>query len=112
VEGGKGLAEKVVFKVKDIFGNVLSLREDRHGHILERPEMANQDEKIKETLKNPDIVKESNHATDVLLYYRLYESTPVTKKYMLVVAKINKESFIITAFYTDKIKKGATRWER
>ncbi len=104
---------KYIFKIRDVLGNSLSQRGDRHRHILERPEMLNQEERIKETLKDPDIIKESNHAEDVLLYYRLYETTPVTRKYMLVVAKIdNSKGFVITAFYTDKIKKGATRWER
>jgi hypothetical protein len=106
------VAGKVVFKVKDVLGNTLPLREDRHRHILERPEMLNQGNRIKETLKEPDIIKESKHAKDVLLYYRLYDKTPVTKKYMLVVVKVNREGFIITAFYTDKIKKGKTKWER
>ncbi len=99
----------MVFTVKDVMGNTLTLRYDRHRHILERPEMLNQDDRIKATLRKPEVIKESIHSADVLLYYKLYDKTPVTKKYMLVVAKVNN---IITAFYTNKIKKGKTKWER
>ncbi|MCL5877023.1 MAG: hypothetical protein M1540_04340 [Candidatus Bathyarchaeota archaeon] len=48
--------------------------------------------------------------------YKLYSKTPVTRKFMLVVVKAsNEESFIVTAFYTDKVKKGdiiRVLWEK
>lgn len=64
-------------------------------------------------IASPDIIKESNHDNSVWLYYRFYAITPVTEKYILVAAKLlNSNGFIITAFYTDRIKKGATIWEK
>ncbi len=75
--------------------------------------MDGQLERIKETLAGPDIIKESNQDNSVWLYYRFYIITPVTEKYMLVVVKLlDSNGFIITAFYTDRIKKGATIWEK
>jgi hypothetical protein len=75
--------------------------------------MYGQLERIKETLTSPDIIKESNHDNSVWLYYRFYAITPVTEKYILVAAKLlNINGFIITAFYTDRIKKGATILEK
>lgn len=39
--------------------------------------------------------------------------TPVTNKYLAVVVKINEiENFIITAYFTDRIKKGELIWEK
>jgi hypothetical protein len=112
VSGG-GLVGDIIFMLRDILNREIRLTKNRYEHILERAEMHNQEERIKETLKSPDIIKLSNHADDVLLYYKLYETSPVTRKYLVVIVKIlNGDGFIITAFYTDKIKKGVTKWKK
>ena len=50
---------------------------------------------------------------EVWLFYKLYAKTPVTQKFMLVVVQIlNGEGFIVTAFFTDKIKKGDLIWKK
>ncbi|MBI5253537.1 MAG: hypothetical protein HY930_03955 [Euryarchaeota archaeon] len=74
--------------------------------------MLNQEERIKETLTQPRIIKRSNYIETVLLYYRLYGQTPVTRKYLLVVQITNSIGYVKTAFYTDRIKKGETIWEK
>ena len=81
-------------------------------HILRRPEMKNQRKKIEETLKDPDAIVESKYDKTVLLYHKLYPKTPVTRKYLLVAVKIlDRDAFVLTAFFTDKIKKGDIVWE-
>jgi hypothetical protein len=98
---------------KDYSGRNIRLTANRLGHILTRLEMAGQEEKIKETLLTPDKIKKSKHDLDVLLYYKLYEKTPVTKKYLLVAVKVeNGEGFVLTSFFTDKIKAGESLWEK
>lgn len=98
---------------KDYSGRNIRLTDNRWEHIITRTELVDQKEKIKETLLNPDKIKKSRHDLDVLLYYRLYEKTPVTKKYLMVAVKVeNGEGLILTAFFTDKIKAGETEWER
>lgn len=98
---------------KDYIGRNIRLTENRLEHILTRAEMAEQEEKIRETLLTPDRIKKSKHDTDVLLYYKLYEQTPVTKKYLLVAVKVEDgEGFILTSFFTDKAKAGETLWEK
>jgi hypothetical protein len=67
----------VVFQVLSKMGKVVSLDEDRWRHILEHPEMKNQLDRIKETAANPDEVRASIHDSSVLLFYKLYEETPV-----------------------------------
>jgi len=75
--------------------------------------MSNQEERIKKTLENPEIIKRSNYVPTVLLYYRIHDQTPVTRKYLLVVVQIsNNVGYVKTAFYTDRIKKGETIWEK
>jgi len=39
--------------------------------------------------------------------------TPVTEKYLLVAIKtLNREGFIVTAFFTDRVKKGGFVWKK
>ncbi len=69
-------------------------------------------EKISETLEKPDEVRASVHDATVLLFYKLCHKTKVTSKYLLVAVKnMNEEGFIITAFFTDKMKRGTTIWK-
>lgn len=97
----------------DLFNRKIKLSKDRRKHILERLEMRNQEEKIKETLINPELIKRSVSNKNVVIYYKNYPKTPVTNKYLAVVAEINEiESFIITAYFTDRIKKGELIWEK
>ncbi|GAH93408.1 unnamed protein product, partial [marine sediment metagenome] len=80
---------------------------ERYMHILERQEMKGQLERIKEALVEPDIIKRSINDENVWLYYRLHEDSPVSEKYLLVAVKHRTEdAFVLTAFYTDRIKRG------
>lgn len=103
----------VIFELENILGRKIILTGETLEHILEKPEMLNQEERIKETLLQPRIIKRSNYIWTVLLYYRLYSQTPVTRKYLLVVVQItNSVGYVKTAFYTDRIKKGETVWKK
>lgn len=94
-------------RLPDIDGRELRLTQERLEHIERRPEMEDQRSKIEETLVEPDDIRESNQDDTVHLYYKHYPTTPVTEKYLLVVVKFDVESpFIITAFFTDRIKSG------
>lgn len=93
--------------VTDYAGRELRLTEERSDHIERRPEMVGQRAKIETTLADPDEVRVSDQDDGVRLYYRHYSDTPVTEKFLLVVAKVDVPSpFIITAFFTDRIKSG------
>lgn len=97
----------------DKYGRKLKLTEERMQHILKREEMVGQEERIEETLSKPDVIRHSIRDETVHLYYKLYDETPVTQKYLLVAARIlNKKGFIITAFFTDKVKKGEIIWQK
>lgn len=69
--------------------------------------------RVKETVRAPDCVIRSRTDPGVELFYRWYDCTPVTSKYLCVVAKAETEApFIITAYFTDAIKKGEELWRR
>jgi len=90
------------------------LTDERQKHIeTDHPEMFGQVNKIQEVLSDPDVIVRSKTDLDVELFYRHYDITPVTEKYLCVVVKILAEDmFIITAYFTDTIKRGAVLWKR
>ena len=91
-----------IFEVKDKSGRNIYLTDERWNHILKHQEMANQVEQIKDTLLNPDKITTVSYDSDVHFYYRYYKNR---KGYLFISVKyLNGEGFIITSFYTDKIK--------
>ncbi|MEX0804877.1 MAG: hypothetical protein WD688_16405 [Candidatus Binatia bacterium] len=102
---------KRTWKTEDYAGKSVRLTEERWRHILEHPEMARQKQKVRETLKKPDLVLTSHHDFSVGLYYRFYSRSPVGRKYLMVAVKIlGDDAFIITAFFTDEVKGGTQIW--
>jgi hypothetical protein len=75
--------------------------------------MTGQIPRIAETLANPDKIIRSRTDMTVELFYRYYQSTPVTSKFLCTVVKVSpSDIFIITAYYTDTMKRGEVLWER
>lgn len=99
---------------KDIHDRQIRLTDERQAHIeADHPEMFGQIEKIQDTLSNPDVSVRSRTDSDVELFYRHYNDTPVTEKYLCVVVKVLVGNlFIITAYFTDTIKGGEVLWEK
>jgi DNA-directed RNA polymerase specialized sigma54-like protein len=98
----------------DIFKRKVRLTDERIEHIEnDHPEMSGQIDKIEETLALPDVIIRSKVDTEVELFSRHYPRTPVTEKYMCVVVKAKGDDcFIITAYFTDSVKKGGIIWEK
>jgi len=102
-----------MLKVRSKLEKVIRLDEDSWRHVLGHPEMENQRSRVKETLVDPDEVRESVRSSSIWLFYKLYTETPVSKKYLLVAVQVlNGEGFIVTAFFTDKVKKGGLIWKK
>ena len=96
----------------DLYNRKVRFTDERFEHIEnDHPEMSGQIDKIKETLTRPEMIIRSRTDSEVELFYRHYLSTPVTEKYMCVAVKIRgDDSFIITAYFTDTVKKGDILW--
>jgi myo-inositol-1-phosphate synthase len=68
---------------------------------------------IKETIAHPIKVVQSTSDKSARLYYRYYLGTKVGDKYLCVVVKVSlNDAFVLTAYLTDKIKKGEILWPR
>ena len=99
---------------RDVHNRQIRLTDERQEHIeIDHPEMSGQIDKIQETLLSPGAIVRSRTDPDVELFYRYYDTTPVKEKYLCVVVKVlTDDVFIITAYYTDKIKRGEILWKR
>lgn len=99
--------------LRDYQGLAIRLTDERLGHILDHPEMAGMERAIEETLQYPQAVIQSLSDEQARLYYRLYVGTMVGDKYLCVVVKVHAAgAFVITAYLTDKVKKGEQLWPK
>jgi hypothetical protein len=99
--------------LRDHQGLAIRLTDERWEHILGHPEMVGQRERLTETLASPDIVTATVKDDTVRAYHRLYEKTPVTRKYMVVAVKLlADDAFVVTAFYSSRVKKGNVTWQK
>ncbi len=75
--------------------------------------MKEQFDKIKQTLISPDVIALSNSDESIEMFYKFYEVTPVTSKYLCVLIKnTSLDSFVLTSYFTNAIKKGEILWKR
>lgn len=68
---------------------------------------------IEATLAHSERVVESLNDPQARLYYRFYVGTRVGDKYLCVVVKVTGEdAFVLTAYLTDRVKRGVQTWPR
>ena len=98
----------------DVRGKPIRVTEERLKHLeTDHPEMQGQVDRITEVLAGPERIVSSRSDSTVELYYRLYQETPVTTKFLCVVVKNpGDDAFMITAYYTDTLKKGTVVWQK
>ena len=95
----------------DYQGLKVRLTDERLAHILEHPEMANMEAALEETLRHPQLVIRSGAAETANLNYRYYYGTLVGDKWLCAVVKYGvDDAFVLTAYLTDKPKKGEQLW--
>jgi len=99
--------------LKDHEGRTVRLTEERLRHILEHPEMADLESALEQTLRQPQYVIQSRTDPQAQLNYRFYLGTKVGDKWLCVVVKYaTNDAFVVTAYLTDQLKKGAQLWPR
>jgi hypothetical protein len=101
-------------RLRDHKGRTIRLSDERLSHLeSEHPEMSGELNHISETLAGPDRILRSGTDSSVELFYKHYPSTPVSTKFLCVVVKTTKDdNFIITAYFTDTMKRGEVLWEK
>ena len=103
----------VVFEVKAYDKRRIRLTEVQWLHmVFFHPEVESEHEKIREVLENPEVVVEGA-TKDTRICYRFFKSTPVASKYLAVVVKVlNEEGFIITGYFTERVRRGKVLWKK
>ena len=97
----------------DIWGNRVWLTDERQAHLVEHPEIRGQEDKVTETLLEPEVVIQSQSDDSIRLFHRFYKGLAIGDKYLCVVVKyVEGDVFIITAYFTDKVKRGEILWKR
>ena len=105
---------EIIFEVFGKFGKKIRLTEGEYDHVCKRhPEVLGEIDKMKMTLASPQMIRRSLYDERVWLFYRFFEETPVTEKYLMVAARIfNNEGLVATSYFTDKVKIGEEIWKK
>jgi hypothetical protein len=106
----KKSVSKIAFKVKSKQGFLIKTSRAYWNIIthIKHPSIKGKEKYVKETLFFPDEIRVSKKDQDVYLFYKKYRD-----KFLCIVAKIHKDrGFIITAYYTRKIKEGELKWKK
>jgi hypothetical protein len=75
---------------------------------IKHPSIWGKEKAVKETLFFADEIRISKRDPDVYLLYKKYGD-----KFLCAVVRIHKkEGFIITAYYTKRIKEGELQWKK
>ena len=91
----------------------MRLTAERLEHILGHPEMVEMFAAVEQTLAAPELVVRSRTDKRVALSYRYYRGTPVGDKWLCVVVQYAEpDAFVLTAYLTDKPKKGEQLWPK
>ena len=107
----ESMTKDIVFNVSSPIG--FDVRTSRnHWEIIttvKHPSMKGLEEEVKNTLTNPDEIRQSRRDPEVFLFYRLQRPQ---RWICAVVKRLNKEGFLITTYPTDTIKEGNRIWKK
>lgn len=96
---------------RDYKGHVVRLTAERSDHILGHPELTGHEDWVANALLHPEEVRRSISDPSVMLFYQFRSNTIVGDKWFCVVAKyVEGDAFVVTAYLTDKLKKGDLVW--
>ncbi len=75
---------------------------------IKHPNLSGEEESVKVTLIHPDEIRRSKKDPKIMLFYR-----KLAKKHLCVIVKQEgRKGFLVTAYFTDKIKEGEQIWKK
>lgn len=104
------MASKLRFSVTCVLGKRITVTEEYRQKIVtvEHPSMAGKDLEVRQALTGADEVRESRSDPQVRMYYRVSGSAHLC----VVVKHLNGTGFVVTTYFTEKIKEGYTLWTK
>ncbi len=100
----------IEFEITSKLGKTISTSQAYWKIITEikHPIIKGKQKLVMQTLINPDIIKRSSKDRDIYLHYR-----KISDRFICVVTKHeNGTGFVVTAYFTNKIKQGDIIWTR
>ena len=92
-------------------GRSVRLTDERSIHILGHPEMKGMEGEIATTLGNPQVVVQSRTDSNARIHHRQLPETRFGAKWLAVVSIVRgDDAFVVTAYLTDKPKRGTVLW--
>lgn len=105
------MAKRRTFVERTPLGQRVVLTRDRWREIVrfKHPALAGSETLVQECLRDPDVIRESAKEAEVHLYYRAVE-----QGYLCVVVGGDdpEDRFVVTAYFTDSLKKGRELWTK
>ena len=107
------MADREIFRVTTPLGYAVVLRRNRWREItrFKHPAVASRESDVRNCLENPDIIRSSTKDAEVHLYYR-----KIGNKYICVVVSApttkSGERFVITVYFTKRVKPGNELWTK
>lgn len=104
------MAAELEFEVTCVLGKQISVTPAYWRKIIrfKHPAMAGKEAEVQQTLTDADEVRESKSDATVRLYYRAAGDNHLC----VVVKHLNGDGFIITTYFTERIKEGTTLWTK
>ena len=100
-----------MIELADYQGRPVRLTAERWRHILDHPELSDMEAAIELAVREPQMVVRSRTDPSTWLYYRHEPKTVVGGKWLCVVIKyMDADAFVLTAYLTDRPKKGDVVW--
>mgnify|MGYP001593623309 CR=1 FL=1 len=100
-------------QIKDVFGEGITLTEERIGHIITRhPEMKEHIKEISVVVNSPDLIKRSVYDKEVFLYHKYYPNIYGGCFIVVSIVKRQREKFITTAYTSKYEKRGGLIWKK
>ena len=104
------MPENLEFEVQCVLGKRISVSAEYWRKIttLKPPALKGKEELVKEALTSPEQVRESKSDPTVKLYYLSQGRWHIC----VVVKHKNGDGFIVTGYFTDRIKEGHVIWTK
>jgi hypothetical protein len=103
------MAQRHIFQVKSPLGYNVTLTRDRWREIVrfKHPALAGHEHELRNCVEQPKVIRHSAKDATVHLYYSVKGQT-----HLCVVAAPESEAgyFVVTAYFTKKLKKGDDLW--
>ena len=105
------MAKRVIFTVTTPLGERVVLTRDRWRELVrfKHPALDGRESDVRDCLRDPERVRASGHDATAHLYYR-----PTDTGYVcVVVGKDDSDNrFVVTAYFTAKLKQGTDLWTK